>query len=162
MLESSPLTRRHSQEVRQRSAKPLSPVRFRVAPPKEIPGRMAGYFLWKSHRRRGPGARAKRRAPGPHSPPGDREARFPGSGRANLRRRRNSGRLYRRRGAPIFRVASRGKLAKRHSPVIARPQSGRGNPFPQTAPCMRQAFLLRHSPDRKARRPSLPSRWSDR
>ena len=30
---SAPLLRRHSQAVRQRSAKPLSPVRFRVSPP---------------------------------------------------------------------------------------------------------------------------------
>ena len=32
--------RRHSQAVRQRSAKPSSPVRFRVAPPKEKPPKM--------------------------------------------------------------------------------------------------------------------------
>ena len=37
--------RRHSQAVRQRSAKPLSPVRFRVAPPKN-PARKCGIFTF--------------------------------------------------------------------------------------------------------------------
>ena len=37
--------RRHSQAVRQRSAKPLSPVRFRVAPPKIL--RKQDFFVFR-------------------------------------------------------------------------------------------------------------------
>ena len=37
--------RRHSQAVRQRSAKPSSPVRFRVAPPTEKPTRWVGFSV---------------------------------------------------------------------------------------------------------------------
>ena len=37
---------RHSQAVRQRSAKPLSPVRFRVAPPMKKDTRQGVFFRW--------------------------------------------------------------------------------------------------------------------
>ena len=46
------LSRRHSQAVRQRSAKPSSPVRFRVAPPEKAGPNRVGFFC--SHRRIGP------------------------------------------------------------------------------------------------------------
>ena len=45
---SSPVIRlwRHSQAVRQRSAKPLSPVRFRVAPSKQKALRKKCFLFW--------------------------------------------------------------------------------------------------------------------
>ena len=88
---SSPVIRsiwRHSQAVRQRSAKPSSPVRFRVAPPKRKAPCGVLFSLETPSTNRPRSARGARRihlAP----PPEDRQARLSGAGRADIRHRRN-------------------------------------------------------------------------
>ena len=79
--------RRHSQAVRQRSAKPSSPVRFRVAPPDRAQPLRLCFFCLEASPFIGSGsARASRGAEsGPHPPPGDRQTRLPGEGRADIR-----------------------------------------------------------------------------
>ncbi len=44
-----PTIRRHSQAVRQRSAKPSSPVRFRVAPPTQNAPKWVRFLRWRCH-----------------------------------------------------------------------------------------------------------------
>ena len=85
--------RRHSQAVRQRSAKPSSPVRFRVAPPTQTPP-FAGVFFGVGgatlHRTRlrPRSARSGIRSASPPQPSGSLLTR----GKAwDIRRRRNSG-----------------------------------------------------------------------
>ena len=88
----------HGQAVRQRSATPLSPVRFRVAPPTQKALRMQCLLCWRCHSFIEPGFLAPRgrKKSGSHSPPEDRQAtraarHLPGAGRANSRQRRDSG-----------------------------------------------------------------------
>ena len=80
----------HGQAVRQRSATPLSPVRFRVAPPTIKPSPFwTGLYCWSCYARNDPGsARQRRSGSGSHSPPEDRGACSPGAGRANIRAKR--------------------------------------------------------------------------
>ncbi len=105
------IIRRHGQAVRQRSATPLSPVRFRVAPPKKKSTAIAVLFFFGRATHESDRARRFKQnrthfsslfhknlirnrnvaESGPHSPLGDRQARLPGGERANIRRRRNSG-----------------------------------------------------------------------
>ena len=53
---------RHSQAVRQRSAKPLSPVRFRVAPPKAKAPHTGCFCFWMCYAWSAPGSASRRRS----------------------------------------------------------------------------------------------------